>query len=57
MPGATWRLTRFAVLTRYPSTAPPIAESEYREALAVAEFVVHWAEEQLKTQEAEHGPG
>lgn len=51
------RLTRFAVLTRYPSTAPPIAESEYWEAIAVAESVIRWAEEQLKAQEAEHGPG
>jgi len=45
------RLTRFAVLTRYPSIAPPIAEEEYWEALVVAESVVRWAEEQLMNQE------
>jgi HEPN domain-containing protein len=41
------RLTRFAVFTRYPGFAPPIGHEEYREALAIAEAVLRWAEEQV----------
>lgn len=44
------RLTRFAVFTRYPGLAPPISLAEYQEALALAEAVVHWAEEQVWKQ-------
>jgi HEPN domain-containing protein len=43
------RLTRFAVLARYPSIAPPVDEEEYSEALRIAETVIHWVEEQLGT--------
>ncbi len=42
------RLTRFAILSRYPGTAPPVKEKEYRQALKVAGEVVRWAEKQLK---------
>ena len=41
------RLTRFAVFTRYPGLAPPIAHKEYCEALRIAETVVRWVEEQV----------
>lgn len=44
---AEW-LTRFAVQTRYPGTAPPVRDKEYREALKLAGEVVRWAEKQLK---------
>ena len=38
------RLTPFAVHTRYPGFEFPVSEEEYTEALALAESVVHWAE-------------
>lgn len=38
------RLTRFAVLTRYPGVAPEVTTEEYAEAVRVAEAVVQWAE-------------
>jgi hypothetical protein len=41
------RLTRFAVFTRSPGLAPPIDHEEYREALAIAEAVLRWVEEQV----------
>ena len=41
------RLTRFAVQTRYPSTAPPVPEKEYREAVSLAGEVLRWAAKQL----------
>ncbi len=41
------RLTRFAVLARYPSIAPPVTDEEYTEALRIAETVILWVEEQF----------
>jgi HEPN domain-containing protein len=41
------RLTRFAVFTRYPGIAPSIGRAEYRDALALADAIVKWVEEQL----------
>jgi HEPN domain-containing protein len=38
-------LTRYALITRYPGIARPVSEHEYAEAVAVAEQVVHWADE------------
>jgi len=38
------RLTPFAVHTRYPSFEVPVGETEYAEALTLAESVVNWAE-------------
>ena len=38
-------LTRYAVETRYPGASREVSEEEYREALAIAEAVVRWAEE------------
>jgi len=40
-------LTRYAVVTRYPGLAEPVSESHYRDAMASAEAVVHWAEEEM----------
>lgn len=45
MPAAD--LTLYAVGTRYPNVAPPVAEAELRETLAIAEAVVRWAEEEV----------
>lgn len=45
------RLTRFAVFARYPGLAPPTSREEYREALALAEAVVRWAEESLRSEQ------
>jgi HEPN domain-containing protein len=42
------RLTQFAVEARYPGTAPPVREKEYREAIELAREVLRWAEKQLK---------
>ena len=40
-------LTTYATATRYPNTGAPVTEQEYREAIAIAEAVVRWAEERL----------
>jgi HEPN domain-containing protein len=45
------RLTRFAVFTRYPGLTPPTSREEYREVLALAEAVVRWAEESLRSEQ------
>lgn len=38
-------LTQYAVLSRYPRGAPvPVSETDYRDALRLAEAVVAWAE-------------
>jgi HEPN domain-containing protein len=37
-------LTSYAVETRYPGPAEPVTRSEYREAVALAQKVVKWAE-------------
>ena len=37
-------LTDYAVLTRYPGNFEPVTEEEYREAIYLAEAVIHWAE-------------
>jgi HEPN domain-containing protein len=38
------RLTRYAVVTRYPGLAEPVTDDEYEEAVALAERVVKWVE-------------
>ena len=40
-------LTDYATITRYPGEIRPVTEPEYREAIAIAEAVVHWAEERI----------
>jgi HEPN domain-containing protein len=37
-------LTSYAVETRYPGPAEPVTRNEYRQAVALAEKVVKWAE-------------
>jgi HEPN domain-containing protein len=37
------RLTRFAVVTRYPGIAEPVTQEEYERAVAIAEAVIDWA--------------
>lgn len=41
------KLTRYAVITRYPGLAEPVTEENFEEAVATAEMVVAWAEEQI----------
>lgn len=38
------RLTRFAVAARYPGPLEGVTEEEYRDALAIAEDMVHWVQ-------------
>ncbi len=38
------RLTRFAVVTRYPGMAEPVTRQEFTRAVKIAEQVVRWAE-------------
>lgn len=38
------RLTRFAVVTRYPGMAEPVTRQEFTRAIKIAEQVVRWAE-------------
>ncbi|MCX6690568.1 MAG: HEPN domain-containing protein [Methanoregula sp.] len=46
------RLTPFAVHTRYPGFEFPVSEEEYTEALALAESVVHWAENVIQVKKS-----
>jgi HEPN domain-containing protein len=38
------RITRYAVVTRYPGVLDPVTQQDYEEALTIATAVVHWAE-------------
>lgn len=40
-------LTHYAAQTRYPGLEEPVSDSEYQEAIAIAEAVVRWAENRL----------
>ena len=40
-------LTRYAVVTRYPTVVRPVSEPEYRQAVAIAQAVVTWAEQRV----------
>ena len=40
-------LTRYAARTRYPGFEEPVSETDYQDAISIAEAVVRWAEEQL----------
>lgn len=44
----TEELTRYVLVTRYPGIARPVSEQEYAEAVAIAEAVVRWGEEQIR---------
>jgi HEPN domain-containing protein len=41
------RLTRFALVTRYPGVAEPVTRQEYKTAVKIAERVVGWAERSI----------
>ena len=41
------RLTRFAVITRYPGVVEPVTRKEYHKAVKIAEAVVRWAAKQI----------
>ena len=40
-------LTPYAVIARYPGTAEPVDEQQYREVIETAESVVRWAQDRL----------
>jgi len=44
------RITRFAVLARYPGLAEPVTEEEYERAMAIAKEVVEWAQQEVSDQ-------
>ena len=39
------KLTRYAMVTRYPGALEPVIQEEYKEAVAIAEEVVRWVGE------------
>ena len=41
------RLTKYATVLRYPGIEQSVSAETHAEAVAVAEAVVHWAEEQV----------
>ena len=43
------RLTRFAVVTRYPGFSAPVTKTQHQRAVRIAERVVQWAERQVGT--------
>jgi HEPN domain-containing protein len=47
------RLTRFAIIARYPGLAGEVSEEEYEDAFSLAEGVVRWVENILGSQESE----
>ena len=42
------KLTKYAAITRYPGDIDPVTRQAYTEAIAIAEDVLHWAEERIK---------
>jgi HEPN domain-containing protein len=44
------RLTRYAVVTRYPGFVEPVSREEYAEAVSIAQAVVRWAEGVISVQ-------
>ena len=50
VPAEIWKadnLTDYAVETRYPGLSEPVSDKEYRDAVALAETVVRWADKQI----------
>ena len=41
------KLTRFAIATRYPHLLSSVSEREYQRAVAVAEGVIRWSEDEI----------
>ena len=53
IPEEIWKadnLTNYAVETRYPGLSEPVSDKEYRDAVALAETVVRWADKQITQQ-------
>jgi len=53
IPEEMWKadnLTNYAVETRYPGLSEPVSDKEYRDAVALAETVVRWADKQITQQ-------
>jgi len=44
------RLTRYAVVARYPGLSEPVTLEEYEEAVAIAREVVRWVQEVIEFQ-------
>jgi HEPN domain-containing protein len=44
------RLTRYAVLTRYPGFSAPVTKTQHTRAVRIAARVVAWAERQIRAQ-------
>ena len=42
------RLTRFAVVSRYPGLAEPVAREDYKRAVRIANVVLRWAEKLIR---------
>src|SRR5438445_6870175 len=42
------KLTRFAVVTRYPGVLGPISQATYRSSVRIAEAVLPWADRQVR---------
>ncbi len=45
-------LTDYAVMCRYPGDAEPVTQSEYEQALRLAEALLRWAEQIVRQREA-----
>ena len=41
------KLTRYAVVTRYPGLAEPVSREEYEEAVSIAGTAIRWAESEI----------
>lgn len=53
VPARVWKareLTNYAVETRYPGLSEPVNDKEYRDAVALAETVLRWADRQIAQQ-------
>lgn len=44
------RLTRYAIVTRYPGLLEPVTSEEYEEAVAIAEEVVLWVQKLVEQE-------
>ncbi len=51
------RITRYAVVARYPGVLDPVTQPDYEEALSIATAVVHWAEEMIEREIGGGGTG
>ncbi|MGC8787168.1 MAG: HEPN domain-containing protein [Anaerolineae bacterium] len=47
------RLTRYAVLTRYPGILEPVTQEEYETAVSIANEIVKWVQEIVYQQKTD----